>query len=514
MDDDTLIDDDVEHRDQPMARLTDPAAPASSASGGGVSSLSSVPVSDDRSAANSVRDSLSGKQVCPFCGSQNAPSANSATNSQGPCPRCTMEDTAATRQATKARIGPWHVLQTRNPAAPGMRYATLLALVSKGQVTARSVVRGPTTHQLWRYAAHVKGLSREFGVCYSCGEALDKTAANCPHCDRAQDPAGNPDALLETRESAAPVVASVPKLVVDEPVPADSYPLATRQSMSATPILSHAERLRTANERAAADARRRPDGRAFSAMELAAALQVSPTAAPTQKSHPVRTLVITLIIVSILGSVIVGFARPDLRQQATNWTQTRWNSVSDAVANFHLQKPPPSDGAVPSTDTPAAPDNATAQAPPAGPAPQPADTFPGQSTVEVSGASAGQQNAAPAPIVSIAPSNATTPSAPPATPAPAVAPQATPAAAPDQPVINSPGPEARAALLPDRPVLISGSPSSSEIWQLHSRGLEAEGRQDWAEALRCYQQIELAPKDLWPGDVKIRLANAQRQLNR
>ena len=490
-----------------MARLTDPIAPAPAPSGGG-SPLSGVPVSDDRSAATAVRDSLSGKQVCPFCGSQNAPSSNSATNSQGPCPRCTMEDTAATRQATKARIGPWHVLQTRNPAAPGMRYATLLALVSKGQVTARSVVRGPTTHQLWRYAAHVKGLSREFGVCYSCGEAVDKTAANCPHCDRAQDPAGNPDALLESRESTGPVVASVPKLVVDEQAPPDSYSLATRQAMAA-PVLSHAERLRTANERAAADVRRRPDGRALSAMELASALQVSAAAAPAHKSHPVRTLFITLIIVSILGSIIIGFARPDLRQQAVDWTQTRWNTVSDAVANFHLQKPPPNDGTMPTSDTPAPPENASVQPPVAEPNIQPTPTFNNQSTAEATGGSAGQPSAAPqsAPTVSISPA----PSAPASTPPPAVAP--TPAPAPDQPVVTSPAQEARATLLPDRPVLVAGSPSSTEIWQLHSRGLEAEGRQDWAGAIRCYQQIELAPKDLWPSDVKIRLAIAQRQLN-
>src|SRR5262245_17436356 len=97
------------------------------------------------------------KQCCPYCGA-----IVSADVAGQPCPRCTMEDTPATRSATKARIGPWYVLQSRNPAAPGMKWTTLLQLVEKGQVTPRSVVRGPTTHQLWRFAAHVKGLSREF----------------------------------------------------------------------------------------------------------------------------------------------------------------------------------------------------------------------------------------------------------------------------------------------------------------------------------------------------------------
>src|SRR3954462_13959005 len=111
------------------------------------------------------------RAVCPFCGAINPrPSVDSfGTTISTPCPRCTMADTPATRQATKARIGPWFVRQVRNPSAPGMKFETLLALVKRGQVTPMSVVRGPTTHQLWRFAGNVKGLSREFGLCYSCG---------------------------------------------------------------------------------------------------------------------------------------------------------------------------------------------------------------------------------------------------------------------------------------------------------------------------------------------------------
>src|SRR5579884_1005595 len=98
-------------------------------------------------AAQDIRDAIAGAYVCPFCGGLKE-------RSDGPCPRCTMENTPATRQATKARIGPWYVLQTRNPAAPGMKFETLLAFVRKGRIKPRSIVRGPTTHQLWRFAAH------------------------------------------------------------------------------------------------------------------------------------------------------------------------------------------------------------------------------------------------------------------------------------------------------------------------------------------------------------------------
>src|SRR5438034_3523821 len=146
-----------------------------------------------------------GRHVCPFCGSVN-------DTLEGPCPRCTMENTAETRKATKSRIGPWYVLQSRNPAAPGMTHDTLLGFVRKGRVKARSIVRGPTTHQLWRFACQVKGLSREFGVCYSCGGTIEREAHLCPQCNRLQDPPANPDVFLEEQaavnSAAGPVAAA------------------------------------------------------------------------------------------------------------------------------------------------------------------------------------------------------------------------------------------------------------------------------------------------------------------
>ncbi len=165
---------------------------------------------------------LDGKQACPFCGSVNEKSAS-------PCARCGMENTPEARKATKARIGPWYVLQARNPAAPGMRFETLLSFVRKGRVRARSIVRGPTTHQLWRFAAHVKGLSREFGLCFSCGSAMEATANICPQCNRLQEPPLNPDALLDdgSEEAKRTVFRELPNptaIVVTEPAPPPAPP--------------------------------------------------------------------------------------------------------------------------------------------------------------------------------------------------------------------------------------------------------------------------------------------------
>src|ERR1700743_795596 len=72
-----------------------------------------------------IRDGLEGQQVCPFCGVV-------SDGTHPVCGRCTMENSAVARKATKLRIGPWYVLQHRNPAAPGMKWETLLAFVRKG----------------------------------------------------------------------------------------------------------------------------------------------------------------------------------------------------------------------------------------------------------------------------------------------------------------------------------------------------------------------------------------------
>jgi hypothetical protein len=120
-----------------------------------------------------------------------------------------LEDNNATRAATSQRVGPWFVLQSRNPSAPGMHFDTLKSLIHRHLVTSRSVVRGPTTGQLWRLASKVRGLSREFGQCYDCGEDIERDDTVCPHCDRLQTLPDTPEARGEAlAEPVKPAVGS------------------------------------------------------------------------------------------------------------------------------------------------------------------------------------------------------------------------------------------------------------------------------------------------------------------
>jgi len=189
-----------------------------------------APNSSSASPAQQIRRALRGKHVCPFCGTQR-------DSDVGPCMHCSLEDTPTTRSATRSKLGPWYVLQSRNPSAPGMNFATLMVLVQKGRVTARSVVRGPTTGQFWRHAAKIKGLSREFGLCWNCGGDVTKNARACAACKRLQEPPLNPDVLLESAELGAEELAEA---MWSDPAPASSQMAGSSQMGSSAQSLTSA----------------------------------------------------------------------------------------------------------------------------------------------------------------------------------------------------------------------------------------------------------------------------------
>jgi hypothetical protein len=278
---------------------------------------------DPTAAAEQIRQTLTGRHVCPFCGQQNA-------GGPEPCPHCTMEDTPATRQATKARIGPWYVLQSRNPAAPGMRYGTLLALINKGQIAPRSIIRGPTTHQLWRFAAHVRGISREFSLCYSCGGAIERTASICLHCQRSQEAPAEPDTLLESR-SSAPSTQLAPIETVDQP-PA-SYAARMRE------LNRNREQGVQESQSARAIAPRRPGSRVVSAMELAAALQNGPSKIIEERPKRSKLKVaFVLLVLLVAGVAATLYFMPDYRQPAISWLSSAAGKAKAKIASINWPK--------------------------------------------------------------------------------------------------------------------------------------------------------------------------------
>lgn len=452
-------------------------------------------------AAAEIRDAVNGRYVCPFCGAVRE-------QPDGTCPRCTMESTATTRQATKSRIGPWYVLQTRNPAAPGMKFETLLAFVAKGRVKARSIVRGPTTQQLWRFAAHVKGLSREFGVCYGCGESITKSTSLCPHCNRPQDPPANPDVFLETNEpdragaAPAPVyreIGPIP-MVSEDPVvptagaharvdPADPKPMAKGPELR--PMKKGADGFLTAADLAAAFKLdiQQPKGRKQRKAAVApiAMDPESPIGRPRRKRRWFRA-VLFLLLLGAIGAAAFQYHRdPVFHAQADRWyatasvwTKQKWADLK--VAETKLQEQP---HAKPKT----------ADQPPI--VVLPAMTEPSQASPA---SQATQPAVKPSPWDQLY-------NQPSATGAPAVSPASK---TESQPAPNIPSPSVSIEPPPARPAPDGGI---DEVRALYRAAIEADGQGDYVTAVKKYEQIKEFPKDLWPRDLDLRLKGSREQIH-
>lgn len=415
---------------------------------------------------------LEGKVVCPFCGA-------AGTNAQVSCPRCTMENTPATRQATKARIGPWYVLQARNPSAPGMRFATLLMLIKKGQVTARSIVRGPTTYQLWRFAAHIKGVSREFGLCYGCSAEIEPTANICPRCQRLQEPPVNPDVLLETRQpqvTRATVLREVRTAESDiiippaggrelsAPVESTTQAPAERE-FSQTPLTSdHLSPVRPPSPR--------PTGQEIlSPRELAAVFQLNlpPQDKPASPRRPlkIRKMIAAVLLLALLAGAAYLAYDPSARRSVIAWTEQTYLDIRQMLVPSKVVAQP----SEPANEQPTTP------APPhATPAPAPTAVAPAKPKIETPQPQAINPPPAPEPI-----------------------PQSESPKADPEPAQSDPA---------DPDAMIQ---QARTLWR---NAISAEADGDYAQAVRYYEQIKKLPPVAWPGGLDLRLESARRHLKR
>ncbi|HEV2294253.1 MAG TPA: hypothetical protein VGR35_10375 [Tepidisphaeraceae bacterium] len=490
----------------------------------------------------------SGKVVCPFCGSINDRPAHDYDNTA--CPRCTMSDTPATRQATRARLGPWFVRQNRNPAAPGMRFETLMALVKRGQVTAQSVVRGPTTNQFWRFAAQVKGLSREFGVCYNCATPVEKSATICPQCNRMQEPPANPDVLLENAPTAAAANAPVsapaaaPATVHREirptapaPFPApDLSPAPAPASAPVAPAVATAQ----APQRSSAPARREPSPRQrdeapqrndllapsrprtlpksrtaedgiLSARDLATAFQLDFTPAEGNRTGRFKRVALVGMLLAVSAGAIALIANPDYRDGARLWLNEKTTALRGAVTGRSAATPPRATVAAAATDSNAP--KAVAAAPATQPSPEekfPLPPLPPQPELTVA-----QPQIPPAREAESAPE--TQPAI--ATPAPAA--QVTVAPVPSNSAESAPRPQPPAEpseSAKDKPVAkvaaapVDSAKVSEQAIVLWRQALDAEGRRDYATAVEHYEAIKKLPRSTWPAGLEINLEYAKKRL--
>ena len=103
------------------------------------------------------------------------------------CPECKTNYSAAVRRASREVEGPWYYLEPRNPSNRGVDFRTMLKLIEKGRLRRNSIVRGPTTHQDWMFAAETPLLSKHLGVCPHCFAPARGDQEYCDTCHRQLD---------------------------------------------------------------------------------------------------------------------------------------------------------------------------------------------------------------------------------------------------------------------------------------------------------------------------------------
>ena len=418
--------------------------------------------------------------VCPFCGSVN----ESVT---GPCRQCGMENTQSTRQATRSKIGPWFVWQSRNPSAPGMNWATLLSLVEKGRITPRSVVRGPTTGQLWRFAARVKGISREFGACWHCGGELNRAARLCTSCKRLQQPPINPDALLETSSDAsfAPIHKAVGDASHTGHLNPGAEPVRREAPMpSPPPYMGASGSVGLIQPPPPTDAPIDPTVPVIDMGETAMpsgmefrAFQMEGDAAPAKPPRGALRRILLAAVLTAIAVVPVLYFNPQVRPHYVKWYQhfLVW------VKNLSTHPPAPASRASHQEVVPVDPPSAT--------------------------------RSGPTPLLSV-------PVQPPVAPPP-VAQKLAPLPDPDVEIGPAKGTVATmptTAKAPEPSVRVEGPLESQTAerrsWELYERAIKSEQREDYGSAVKEYEwiaQLRL-PEGAGPSDVESRLQRARALL--
>ena len=113
--------------------------------------------------------------VCPVCGE--------TQQETSVCRACSNSlDTDGLLYA-EGSIGPWWVRDKDHPFSPGMTYDHLAELIQTGKVERHTIIRGPTTRQLWKVARRVPGISHLLERCHSCGEHVDINSRHCGACN-------------------------------------------------------------------------------------------------------------------------------------------------------------------------------------------------------------------------------------------------------------------------------------------------------------------------------------------
>ncbi len=113
--------------------------------------------------------------VCPICG-ETQPETNV----------CVVCNTLLEQEGillAEGGIGPWWIRNEDLPFRPGITYEQVVDLAKMEKIQLHTLMRGPTTRQLWKIARRVRGVAHLLGRCHNCGEHVDSNARQCESCN-------------------------------------------------------------------------------------------------------------------------------------------------------------------------------------------------------------------------------------------------------------------------------------------------------------------------------------------
>ncbi len=112
--------------------------------------------------------------LCPYCGH--------TQRKMDRCEACGGSFDPISKRGIAVNMGPWFLHDQRVPFRPGFNYTSMKRLINTGKVTATSIVRGPSTQQLWAPAKLAPGLAHLVGSCPRCETPTPTDATKCGNC--------------------------------------------------------------------------------------------------------------------------------------------------------------------------------------------------------------------------------------------------------------------------------------------------------------------------------------------
>jgi len=227
------------------------------------------------------------------------------------CEQCGQDLSLKMIIKMQAHAGPWYVHEHVRPF-PGVTLERLVRQAQRGVLTATTIVRGPTTHHQWRFAAETPALSKHLGLCWNCQARVNPVDQACAACRVNLDqPAGEQSGPPSVETLAAAPIASRP------PAP----PPAPLSNTTAAPLRSVAASVPGSANRGEELER------------IRAALEAAQGQAPTTRRRlPMGLIIAAILIVAIAGLAGVIKLRQKSQVRAPQAAPTPAASISPGQA--------------------------------------------------------------------------------------------------------------------------------------------------------------------------------------